>query len=299
MFLQIASIVFPVFAVIVVGFIYGRRHRPDMIATNQVNMDIFVPALIFSALASHSFSMSDVKMVALGGAIIVLGSGLLGLPIAKRLGYAPRTLLPPMMFKNAGNMGLPLLLLAFGEAALPAAVILFLIENVLHFTISSLWLGNSYKVWRVLREPVFIAGAAGILVSATEASLWPPVLAAFKVVGDVSTGLMLFALGVRLNTAPFGEWRIGLVGAVATPATGMLLAGLYCWIFGLSPAETDVLLLFGALPPAVLNYMFAERYGQEPEKVAAIVIVGNLVALLSITLALAIRLAQMSPPLPG
>jgi len=299
MFLQIASIVFPVFAVIVVGFIYGRRHRPDMIATNQVNMDIFVPALIFSALASHSFSMADVKMVAIGGAIIVLGSGLLGLPIARWMGYSPRTLLPPMMFKNAGNMGLPLLLLAFGETALPAAVILFLIENVLHFTISSLWLGNSYKVWRVLREPVFIAGAAGILVSATGAALWPPVLAAFKVVGDVSTGLMLFALGVRLNTAPFSEWRIGLVGAVATPATGMVLAGLYCWIFGLSSAETDVLLLFGALPPAVLNYMFAERYGQEPEKVAAIVIVGNLVALLSITLALAIRLAQMTPTPPG
>ncbi|MCB1954043.1 MAG: AEC family transporter [Rhodocyclaceae bacterium] len=291
MFLQIASIVFPVFAVIVLGFVYGRRHRPDMIATNQVNMDIFVPALVFSALASHAFSLADVQWVAIGGIVIVLGSGLLGLPIARALGHAPRTLLPPMMFKNAGNMGLPLLLLAFGEAALPAAVILFLVENVLHFTLSTLWLGRSANVLRVLREPVFIAGAAGIFVSATGAALWPPVLAAFKVVGDVSTGLMLFALGVRLNTAPFAEWRIGLVGAVATPATGMVLAGLYCWIFGLSSAETDVLLLFGALPPAVLNYIFAERYGQEPDKVAAIVIVGNLVALLSITLALAIRLA--------
>ncbi|KAA3650536.1 MAG: AEC family transporter [Proteobacteria bacterium] len=292
MFLDIASIVFPVFSVIVVGFLYGRRHRPDMLATNQVNMDIFVPALIFSALARQSFSFADVKMVAIGGTIIVLGSGLLGLPIARALGYAPRTLLPPLMFKNAGNMGLPLLLLAFGDKALPAAVILFLIENVLHFTISSLWLGNSFKVWRVLREPVFIAGAAGIFVSATSATLWPPLLAAFKVMGDVSAGLMLFALGVRLNTAPFAQWRIGLVGGVATPATGMILAAAFCWLFSLSPAETDVLLLFGALPPAVLNYMFAERYGQEPEKVAAIVIAGNLVALLSISLALAIRLSS-------
>ncbi|MEZ5627139.1 MAG: AEC family transporter [Rhodocyclaceae bacterium] len=292
MFLEITSIVLPVFAVIVVGFIYGWRHRPDMLATNQVNMDIFVPALIFSALASQSFSLADVKMVAIGGTIIVLGSGLLGLPVARALGYAPRTLLPPLMFKNAGNMGLPLLLLAFGNKALPAAVILFLIENVLHFTISSLWLGNSLKVWRVLREPVFIAGAAGIFVSATSATLWPPLLAAFKVMGDVSAGLMLFALGVRLNTAPFAQWRIGLVGAIATPATGMLLAALFCWLFDLSSAETDVLLLFGALPPAVLNYMFAERYGQEPEKVAAIVIAGNLMALLSISLALAIRLSS-------
>lgn len=290
--LQIVSIVFPVFSVIVVGFLYGRRHQPDMIATNQVNMGIFVPALIFSALASQTFSIVQVSMIAIGGFVIVLGSGLIGWPIAHRLGYAQKTLLPPMMFKNAGNMGLPLLLLAFGHKALPAAVILFLIENVLHFTIASYWLGHTTKVWRLLKEPVFVAGAAGITVSASGLELWQPLLAAFKVVGDVSTGLMLFALGVRLNTAPFAEWRIGLVGAVATPVAGLSLAALYCWAFSLSPAETDVLMLFGALPPAVLNYMFAERYAQEPEKVAAIVIVGNLVAILSISFALAIRIAN-------
>ena len=31
-----------------------------------------------------------------------------------------------MMFNNSGNMGIPLLLLAFGPAALPGTVILFL-----------------------------------------------------------------------------------------------------------------------------------------------------------------------------
>jgi len=71
----------------------------------------------------------------------------------------------------------------------------------------------------------------------------------------------------------------------------MLIAYLFCLAFGLSDRETDILLIFGALPPAVLNFMFAERYAQEPEKVASIVILGNLVALLSISLALALRLA--------
>jgi hypothetical protein len=33
--------------------------------------------------------------------------------------------------------------------------------------------------------------------------------------------------------------------------------------------------VFGALPPAVLNYVFAERYRQEPDKVASIVMIGN------------------------
>ena len=43
-----------------------------------------------------------------------------------------------------------------------------------------------------------------------------------------------------------------------------------------------MLLVFGALPPAVLNYVFAERYRQEPDKVASIVMVGNVAALLFI-----------------
>lgn len=291
MLVQIVSIVFPVFTVIAVGYLYGRKHRPDMLATNQVNMGIFVPALIFSTLAGKSVDLAEVQMIALGGLVIVLGSGLLGWPIARRLGYAPKTLLPPMMFKNAGNMGLPLLLFAFGEQVLPAAVVLFLVENILHFAIATWWLGRNAKVWLLLREPVIIAGIAGVLVSMSGIALWPPFLSAIKIIADVSTGLMLFALGVRLNTAPFAQWRIGTVGAVATPLTGMLIAYLFCLAFGLSDRETDILLIFGALPPAVLNFMFAERYAQEPEKVASIVILGNLVALLSISLALALRLA--------
>lgn len=291
MLVQIVSIVFPVFTVIAVGYLYGRKHRPDMIATNQVNMGIFVPALIFSALAGKSVDLAEVQMIALGGLVIVLGSGLLGWPIARRLGYAPKTLLPPMMFKNAGNMGLPLLLFAFGEQVLPAAVVLFLVENVLHFAIATWWLGRNASVWGLLREPVIIAGVAGVLVSMSGIAMWPPFLSAIKIIADVSTGLMLFSLGVRLNTAPFAQWRIGTVGAVATPLTGMLIAYLFCLAFGLSDRETDILLIFGALPPAVLNFMFAERYAQEPEKVASIVILGHLAALFSISLALALRLA--------
>ena len=51
-----------------------------------------------------------------------------------------------------------------------------------------------------------------------------------------------------------------------------------------------MLLIFGALPPAVLNYVFAERYRQEPKKVASIVMIGNVAALIFISLALAIAL---------
>ena len=290
MILRIAAIVFPIFAIVLLGYLYGRRHRPDMLAANQVNMDVFVPALIFAALAGRPIVLADYGMLALGAAVVVLGSGLLGWPLARLCGHAPKTLLPPLMFKNAGNMGLPLLVLAFGEAALPAAAVLMLVENMLHFSFGAWLLDHNARLATLWRIPVFAAGLAAVGINLAGIALWPPLTTAIRMLADISIGLMLFSLGVRLTAAPFASWRIGLLGAVATPLTGMAVAWGFAALGGLPPHERNMLLLFGALPPAVLNYMFAERYRQEPEKVASIVMMGNLGALLFVPLALALVL---------
>ena len=115
-------------------------------------------------------------------------------------------------------------------------------------------------------------------------------MAASKILGDISLGLMIFSLGVRLSTAQLNAWSIGVVGAIATPLTGMLIAWIFGELAGLSRSNQDILFLFGALPPAVSNFIFAERYEQEPDKVASIVIIGNASALFFVPLALALRL---------
>jgi predicted permease len=58
-------------------------------------------------------------------------------------------------------------------------------------------------------------------------------------------------------------------------------------VLGLSGRDAAMMILFGALPPAVLNYIFAERYKQEPDRVASIVMIGNTASLVSIPLTLA------------
>jgi len=44
--------------------------------------------------------------------------------------------------------------------------------------------------------------------------------------------------------------------------------------------QQQALILFSVLPPAVLNFLLAERYQQEPQRVAAIVLIGNLASLI-------------------
>lgn len=290
MFLRILGIVFPIFIIVMIGFAYGRKRRPDMAAANGLNMAVFLPALIFSALAGKTFNLAENAQLALGGVVVILGSGLLAWPLARLLGYHPKTLVPPVMFNNAGNMGLPLLALAFGEQALGAAVVLLLVETLLQFGLTPWLLHGRLRLRMVWREPVFAAALAGLAVALGGWDVWPPVMSAAKLLGDISVGLMIFALGVRLATAKLGSVGIGVVAAVATPVTGMLVAWLWGTAVGLGARELDMLIIFGALPPAVSNFIFAERYGQESDKVASMVIIGNAAALFFIPLALALRL---------
>jgi predicted permease len=128
---RIAGIVFPIYAVASRwGYAYGRWKKPDMAFANQLNMDVFVPALVFAALASKSFDLASyLPLAARRHRSWCSARALLAWPLARLLGVPAKTFVPPMMFKNSGNMGLPLMVLAFGEAALPAAVVLFFVEN--------------------------------------------------------------------------------------------------------------------------------------------------------------------------
>ncbi len=284
---MIVSIVLPVFGLVLVGYLYARRHATDMSAANRVNLDVFVPALIFHVMSGEDFRLLDYLDLALGGMIVVLGSGVVALALARPLGIARRTLLPPMMFNNSGNMGLPLALLAFGKEGLPAAVVLFLVENLLHFTLGVRMLDRNFSLLALLRMPMILATLAGLAMSLLSVRVYEPLAQAIEMLGQVAIPLMLFSLGVRLVDADLSHWRIGVIGGLLRPASGVAIALLVSPLLGLDAQLPAQLILFSALPPAVLNYMLAEKYQQEPVIVASIVIWGTLISLGVIPLTLA------------
>jgi malate permease and related proteins len=293
--LRILSIVFPVFAIIGIGWWYGRAKRPDIGVTNQISMDVLVPALVFSALASKSFDFTHYWQLALGGAAVILGSGLLAWPLARLLKVDAKTFVPPMMFNNSGNMGIPLIVLAFGEAALGAAIILFLVEMALHFSMGPYMLSHRMRLLQLLKTPVMAATLLGVAMSLSATSLPQPLYSAIKMVGDASIPMLLFALGVRLNQVSLRDWHIGVASGIASPATGIVMVLVATPLLDLDPMQRSILLVFGALPPAVLNYLMAEQYRQEPERVASIVLLGNLAALAVMPVVLAFALHGLPP----
>lgn len=287
---QILGIVVPVYGIVLVGFLYARRHAPDLGAANRLNLDVFTPALLFDVLASKDFQLEEYLDLAAAGAAVVLLSGLIALAVSRIVRLSARTLVPPMMFLNSGNMGLPLAVLAFGEQALAAAVVLFMIENLLHFSVGIRILDPRARVSQMLRIPLVLACLLG--TGASLGGVRPPeaIAQGIHLLGQIAIPLMLFALGARLTTANLGHWRIGLLASLLRPLSGLLVAIALLAVFALPGQLPAQLILFAVLPPAVLNFIFAERYGQEPEVVAAIVIWGNLSSLLVVPATLAFLL---------
>ncbi|MDX9699848.1 MAG: AEC family transporter [Rhodocyclaceae bacterium] len=290
MLIRILSILFPLFAITALGYFIGRRLKPDLSQVNRLNMDVFVPALVFAALASKEFRIAEYLSLSLATLVIVLVSGLAGWLLARATGLQVKTLVPPMMFNNCGNLGVPLAVLAFGDVALAPAVMMFMVSNLLHFTYGAWLLDHNIRLWNVWTVPSVLATLAGIAVALLGVEIWPPLMVAIKMVGDIAIPLMLISLGVRIADSRISAVGLGLMVAVVRPLLGMALAWGLIALMELPPLQEALLLVFGALPPAVLNFIFAERYRQEPQLVASMVLVGNVMSLVFLSIALALVL---------
>jgi len=287
---RLAGIILPVFSIIALGWLYARRTRPDMATVNRISMNVLAPALVFSALASKDFDVAANRMLLAGSVAVVLGSGLLAWPVARLMREQPRTFVPPMMFNNCGNMGLPLAVLAYGAAGFSPMVALFTISNLLQFTVGMWILDHHARFGNLLRNPMVVATVMGFAFAIAHPPLPEWLMVAIRLVGDALIPMMLLSLGVRLYDTSFGEWRIGVVGGVICPLTGLAIAMPLAPLLGLDPMQQGLLILFGSLPPAVLNFMVAEQFQQEPGKVASIVLIGNLLSSVFVPLGLAIAL---------
>ncbi|HZQ63223.1 MAG TPA: AEC family transporter [Casimicrobiaceae bacterium] len=287
---RILGIILPVFTIVALGFFYARRVKPDMTPVNRISMTVLAPALIFSALASKSFNVAEHGWLMLGSLGVVLGSGLLAWPVARALKVDSRTFVPPMMFNNCGNMGLPLSVLAFGDAGFPPMVALFAISNLVQFTFGTWLMDHKARFTNLLSNPMVWSTFLGFAFALTRPALPDWLMQAIRITGDGLIPLMLISLGARLAEVSLGDWRLGVIGGTVCPLTGIVMALALAPVLALDARQQGLLILFGCLPPAVLNFMVAEQFRQEPAKVASIVLIGNLLAVAFVPIGLALAL---------
>jgi predicted permease len=287
---RIAQVIIPVFLIVAVGFWYGRRMRPDLTVFNRVVLDVMTPVLVYTALAGKEFQLAENALLLAAGAALILATGAIAWFLARLTRTNARSLVPVVMFTNCGNMGLPLALLAFGPAGFGAAVGLFSVSNLIHFSLGARVTSAHASTRELLASPLMIASALGFASAAT--GVRPPdvIFTGLKLLGEPMLPLMLFSLGVRLTQLRREDVPRGLLGAFARPLIGLAIALPLVHAVGLEGMARAQLLLFASLPPAVMQFLLAEKYHQEPQRVAAMILLGNALAIVFVPVGLALSL---------
>lgn len=279
MFSKIAAITLPIFTLVLVGFLYSRRIKPDLGGANKLIVDIALPVLIFISLSAKSFD--PIAALSFTGASIVLIflSGLIAWPLAKFSGSTSQAFLPCAMFTNVGPIGIPLIALAYGPEGMATAVVLLVISNVFHFTLGAGVMSGKVDWRMVYANPLVWATVLGVASSQMQLVLPDWVQTSCTMIGSVLVPMMLMSLGARLAGSQVADAWVGVQSSVLILIVRLAAVFLALWLIPLQGLERGALILFACLPPAVFNFMLADKFQVEPNKVASTVIVGHLLSL--------------------
>lgn len=293
MFEQVVSILFPVMALVCVGYAIGRWLKPDFRPINRINMDTFLPALVFSSLATMPLDTAQLPLI-YASLIAVLVPGLLMIPLCKIGGWNFKAWAPLHMFRNSGNLAIPLFTYTFGEAALASAVLLFVVSACLHISLGLALLSKGGSFRQIFTAPVFIATVIAMLFNLSGTPVWTPLYEATTLLGQAAVPVMLLSLGAQMTNMRLSGLRVGLISTAQSLATGAVAFTLIYILIPLPTMQLQMMVLFTMLPPAVMNYLFAERFHIEPTNVASMVLFGNFLCVVTLPLLLIFALSLES-----
>jgi predicted permease len=283
MFEIVFSVVAPILITVSIGFVWTRLgFRLDSKELTALISDVATPCLII-----HTFQATRLPFDAFLGiaaaaatAIVLFAAG--GALLLRIGGLRIRTFLPSIAFPNAGNLGLPLSLYAFGNEGLGYAIAFFSMSSVANYTLGQA-IAAGRANWRGLaRLPILYAVAIGILLSFSAIQLPGWAQATVGLIGNMTVPLMLLMLGSSLSLLGVTSlWRATLVSLIRI-GLGAAVGIAVAWLFGLTGSMRAVLILQCANPVAVYNYLFAQRWNNQPEEVAGVVVLSTLLSILTI-----------------
>lgn len=283
----------PVILIVAIGFVWSRSGRQlDGAGTTLLIADVGTPCLIFSTLAKMAISPDAFASMALASALAILGFVAIGAGALLLLRLRLRTYLPSLAFPNTGNLGLPVALFAFGPKGLAFGVVFFAIASIANYTLGQAIAAGAANWRSILRTPILYATALGVAASTYHLALPRWLDNTVSLVGGMTVPLMLLMLGAalsKLKVSSLGRalllsaLRIGM-GAGGSLAVAQLLH--------LEGTARLVLVLQGSMPVAVYNYLFAQRWNNDPDEVAALVLVSTLLSAVTIPCVLALLLSR-------
>jgi predicted permease len=181
-------------------------------------------------------------------------------------------------FMNAGNLGLPITQLAFGQVTLAWATVFFsttsLLSNSAGAWIAGVGRTPALKALAGLAKvPAVYAIPLALALHAMDVSLPPALSVPVNLLAGAAIPSMLLLLGMQLsgNGRPLRYGWLALVAGLR-----FIVSPLVAWfllpLFRLPPTGVQAALLESAMPTAVLNSILATQFDVEPEFVSSAIL---------------------------
>ncbi|MEL6533673.1 MAG: AEC family transporter [Pseudomonadota bacterium] len=200
---------------------------------------------------------------------------------------------------NTGFLGVPMLVVLLGEAAAgPVLLVLALDLIVFSSLIVAMITGGrgtggigailAQIFVGLLKNPMIMAMAAGLAVSALSVPVPQPVNEFLSILGAAATPGALFAIGASLagKTAErlsVAGW-LTLCKLILHPAA---VAAAALLIFEVRPFDAAVMIAAASLPVAGNVYILAQHYGTAPQRVSAAILVSTAFSIVTVSAVIA------------
>lgn len=258
------------------GFAWGRREMP--FAGQFVSLlvtQMATPALVFHTLMTSTLDnalLADVVILTVACQVAVVLVAMAGLRLA---GLPIRKLLPTTIFPNAGNIGLPVAYMAFGDTGLSVAVAAFTVLSFLQHTVGLRILPGGVARGGAWRNPTMLLCLLAVLLRALGLSLPDWLLESARMLGSLAVPLMLLSLGHALSQIPASGLRAGSLMAGLRLVGGCGTALLVTWAMGAPAVIANSVVLQMSMPCAVMSYMYARTYTDCGDQAAGAVLVST------------------------
>ena len=276
MYAQIFNVVSPIFAMTIVGYVLGRTNKDiDARTISTLVLLIATPCLVFSTLTSLDIDTAVILKMALAAVLSVSIAAVAGLLVLRAFGMSYRTFLPSLMMPNSGNIGLPLVLLAFGDIGLVLGISYFFVVALLQYTVGAAISSGQYRLRDLVRQPLVYSIVLVAIVMTTGVRVPAMVATTAELLGGMMIPAMLILLGTSLARLGISDIRPAVIVALARLFIGIPTGLAVVAILALSGIEAGTVFLMASMPTAIVNYVFAERYRPDSKLVAGAVVVST------------------------
>ena len=283
-YIKIFEVIFPVFFVIGVGYYLGKKN--PKIDTNFITDfagNIGTPAMIFYTVTTTGITLSIFIHYFFYAIIMIGGFAVLGLLILLLLKKDLSMELPPLILPNTGNMGVPICLFAYGTAGLGVASAVASVIILFHFTLGVFLAKKSFSMDVVIKSPPVYAIIISVLFLYYQIET-PLFLENTTFLLTYATiFLVLMSLGIALTRLKF-SLKDSIILSICRVVLGPLIAFLVIYYFNLSGYAAGVLLIQGAMPSAILNYLVGAIYSPKKivDSIASTIVVSTLMSFITI-----------------